>query len=115
MDEYRHRELTGISNRLILDNLRRLDKAGAELVIRVPVVPGLTDDDENIGKMGAFVAGLRNVRYIVLLPYHETGLDKYRLLGRDHGMPPTPTPSPERMAQLAEKLRRFGIVTTIGG
>ncbi len=70
------------------------------------MVPGLTDDDENIGKMGAFVAGLRNVRYMYYCPTMKRGWTN-TAARPDHGMPPTPTPSPERMAQLAEKLRRF--------
>ena len=115
MDEARHIRDIGVSNRLILENLRRLDRDGANLAIRTPVVPGLTDDDENIEKMGAFVAGLKNVHYIVLLPYHETGLEKYRLLGREHGMPPTRTPAPERLEEIAAGLRRYGMAVSIGG
>ncbi len=82
MDDARHKELTGVSNALILDNLRRLDKAGARIWIRCPVVPGLNDSDTDLAAIRAFVAQLRHVERIDWLPYHPLGLEKYAKFGK---------------------------------
>ena len=82
MDDARHKEFTGVSNALILDNLRRLDKAGARIWIRCPVVPGLNDSDTDLAAIRAFVAQLRHVERIDWLPYHPLGLEKYAKFGK---------------------------------
>ena len=82
MDDARHKEFTGVSNARILDNLRRLDKVGARIWIRCPVVPGLNDSDTDLAAIRAFVAQLRHVERIDWLPYHPLGLEKYAKFGK---------------------------------
>ena len=81
MDEARHRALTGVGNARILDNLRRLDAAGARLWIRCPLVPGLNDADADLAALRDFVAGLRGVGRVEVCPYHALGLEKYAKFG----------------------------------
>ena len=78
----RHRELTGVANERILENLRRLDGEGCPLWIRVPVVPGLNDASEDIAALGGIVADLDAVEAVHLLPYHPGGEAKRERLGR---------------------------------
>ena len=83
-DEERHKAATGVSNRRILENLRRLTDAGASVFIRTPVIPTYSADLEELGHIAAFLAGLphrEGVRLIQLLPYHNYGVGKYRSLG----------------------------------
>jgi pyruvate formate lyase activating enzyme len=82
MDAARHRELTGADNRTILDNLLRLDAAGAKTWLRFPLAPGLNDSPEDIAALRSFVAGLRNVEKTEICPYHPLGLEKYVKFGR---------------------------------
>ncbi len=82
MDAARHRELTGADNCTILDNLLRLDAAGAKTWLRFPLAPGLNDSPEDIAALRNFVAGLRNVEKTEICPYHPLGLEKYVKFGR---------------------------------
>ena len=120
MDPVAHRRFTGVDNRLILENLRRLAQTGfrGELVVRVPLVPGCNDDDENLRKTARMVSGLSGLtgssdrsglpapsdrsglpvlRHLELLPYHRLGLDTYRRLGIEYPLPEVAVPTREHM------------------
>jgi pyruvate formate lyase activating enzyme len=111
----RHRECAGVSNEQILENLQRLSGRGHRIVLRVPVIPGVNDDDENLRQMGAFAAELPSLERVDLLPYHRIGRDKYRGLGRACTMPDTLPPSDGRMAEVAQALQGFDLRVNIGG
>jgi pyruvate formate lyase activating enzyme len=115
VDDVRHRRLTGVSNGLILDNLRALSERGHQIVVRVPVVPGVNDDVESLAAIAAFAAGLPHLAGVDLLPYHPTARDKYRRLGRIYDLGDVPPPSQDRLAALAAPLRRRGLRIKIGG
>ncbi len=76
MDEQKHVSSTGESNRMILENLKRLADSGRKIVIRMPIVPGLNDDEENTLRTAAFLQTLKGISEISLLPYHRLGRDK---------------------------------------
>jgi pyruvate formate lyase activating enzyme len=78
----RHRELTGVDNQAILENLRRLDDAGAKTWIRCPLAPGLNDSDEDLSALKAFTSRLRNMEKLEICPYHPLGLEKYAKFGK---------------------------------
>ena len=82
VDEGRHRELTGVSNERILENLRRLDVEECALWIRYPVIPDLNDANGDIAALGELVAGLKSVEAVHLLPFHRGGERKLERLGR---------------------------------
>jgi pyruvate formate lyase activating enzyme len=82
MDAERHRELTGGDLAPIVENLRALDAAGAAISIRFPLVPGVTDDRENLDALGRLVSSLTNPHAVHLLPFHRTASDKYARLDR---------------------------------
>jgi pyruvate formate lyase activating enzyme len=115
MDDGLHIREAGVSNRLILDNLRLLAEAGGKVLIRIPVIPGINDDEENVTKTGDFLTSLPNVLDVQLLPYHEAGAEKYKLLKREMNMPPTRPPEREHLERVAEMLRRYGLRVTLGG
>jgi pyruvate formate lyase activating enzyme len=108
MDDARHRQATGVSNVPILDNLERLAGLGHRVVMRLPLVPGVNDDDANVRATGAFAAWL-GVERVVVLPYHRFGGDKYGRLGRDYLLPETAPPPDDRVAAVVEMLRSFGV------
>lgn len=86
-DDAIHRELTGQGNRLILDNLDAvLDCAAEKVTVRLPLIPGLNDDDAHLAAFAETIRALGRARAVELLPYHRLGKNKYGLLGRDYAL-----------------------------
>ena len=112
-----HRANTRVSNKLILDNLAKLGRAGAKIYIRMPLIAGLNDSEEDMLKVIAF---LRDnsipVLQVNLLPYHELGQDKLEKLGKerhDYGFNP---PSKQHLNELVQLFNQNGYNNTkIGG
>jgi pyruvate formate lyase activating enzyme len=115
MDEARHREATGQSNRMILENLRALARVHPNIWIRVPVIPGINDDETNLEASARFLSGLPGVRKVDLLPYHGTGEAKFARLGKPYALNQLRPPSPQRLEELAAIFRARGLDTTTGG
>ena len=115
MDEARHRAATGVSNRSILQNLKALAKVHDNLWIRVPIIPGVNDDEENLSATAEFLATLPAIRQVDLLPYHPTGEAKFARVGMTYTLHGTIAPSIQRLEALAALFRARGLNTTIGG
>jgi pyruvate formate lyase activating enzyme len=115
VDDRRHREMTGLPAEPILANLRALVAAHPSLWIRVPIVPGHTDGEEDVDAIATLVAGLTGVRHVSLLPFHGTGAAKARRLGRPFPLESLAPPPPERMEALAGLFRDRGLAVSIGG
>jgi len=115
MDDQVHRRLTGVSNAEILRNLRDLSRAGHKIVLRVPVIPTISDDERHVRRIGAFAASLPHLERIDLLPYHHTGIDKYERVNRQYTLPDLRPPEEAHLSQLQEVLRSFGLRVHIGG
>jgi len=82
MDPEKHREYTGVSNEIILRNLRLVLSLGVKTVIRVPLIPEHNADEENLHALGRFVSTLgENVDHVCFLPYHVFGENKYKMIG----------------------------------
>lgn len=115
MDDVRHRAATGVSNGRILDNLRALAAVHSHIWIRVPIIPGVNDDAQNLDATAAFVARLPGVCRVELLPYHATGEPKFARMGLAYTLHDTPSPSHEQLKHLAAHFRDRGLATTLGG
>ena len=115
MDDARHKDVTGVSNRLILDNLRMLSQSGHDLVLRVPIIPGVNDDRENLEHLGQFIASLPHLNRVDILAYHQTGMEKYQRLHRSYRLSETNPPSEARMDEIAAYLSTFGLSVKVGG
>lgn len=115
MDERRHIELTGVSNKPILENLRKLAAGPAEVWVRVPLIAGVNDDDESVARMIEFLSSLKTVRRVGLLPYHSGGLDKAARIGRGEDFRKFEGPSEERLAAVEADFRRAGLEVHRGG
>ena len=110
-----HERLTGVGNGLILENLRRLARLGRPIVMRMPIIPGMNDDEGNIMATGELVASLDGVRQIDILPYNEGGRSKLTRLGRPEQGPDVRAPDARRLAEIAAKLAGFGLEVRTGG
>lgn len=109
LDDARHRRFTGVPNGRILANLRALSEAGHTIVLRVPVIPGVNDDDANLEALAALAAALPHLAGVDLLPYHHIGADKYARLDRAYPLPGAVPPPAERMAAIARFLAERGV------
>jgi pyruvate formate lyase activating enzyme len=114
MDDARHKAATGASNRVILENLRALSAMHQNIWIRVPVIPGINDDAENMTATAAFVRELSGITRVTLLPYHATGEPKFARVGLDYRLHDTTPPDSQRLDELAVPFRAHGLPTTIG-
>jgi len=114
MDDTQHQKYTGMSNRLILENLKTLDELGKRVIIRFLVIPAITDTEENLSIAADFVASLTNVRDVSLLPYHRIASEKYKRLRRKNEMEDVPQPSDKTMRAVRAHLESRGIRVTIG-
>jgi len=109
MDDTRHRELTGVSNHLILKNAQRVAQV-RPLILRVPVIPGCNDNVDNIKATAKFASGLgKNLLKIELLPYHQFGLNTYIRMGRDYLLRDTEPPKRDQMEQLRQTIETYGV------
>jgi pyruvate formate lyase activating enzyme len=109
MDDLRHRRVTGVSNRTILENLLALSSNGHRIRLRLPVIPGITDDEDNVSAIGAFASGLPSIPPIDLLPYHHYAAAKYERSGKGYRLMDTRPPTEDTMTRLANLLRRLGL------
>ena len=105
MDEERHRKYTGVSNRLILANLRSLAETGAEIIVRIPLIPGVNDDEDNLRRTGHFLADLPQITRVEVLPYHDIARAKYSALELAYRLPEVLTPSSERLEWARNMIR----------
>ena len=115
MDDARHKELTGVSNAPIIENLKRLAAGRAEVWVRIPLVSGVNDDDNNIRRTIDFLSSLKTIRRVGILPYHSGGLEKARRIGQESHFRKFETPSEERIAAVEAAFREAGFEVRRGG
>lgn len=109
-----HKKFTGVSNEIILKNAVRVSEI-TQTVIRVPTIPGVNADEEDILAISRFAKTLHNIKTIHLLPYHTYGENKYELLGRDYLMKDVMTLTPEKIQALKTVVEGQGFECIIGG
>ncbi len=113
VDEQKHMEATGLSNKLAIENLRFLGQTCPEKVcLRVPIIPGFTDSDENAEAIGAFCVENRFNR-VNILPYHKLGATKHERLGSAYPLPDVEVPDDESMRHIADILESHGVKCVI--
>lgn len=116
MDDNQHKKFTGISNRVILNNLKILSDEGANVILRFPVVPEITNTRENIDALKTYVKSLNpGIKDIHLLPYHTTGKKKYERFNIPDRMKGMKTISKNDLTGLKEEFEEIGYEVRIGG
>lgn len=101
MDDLKHLEFTGVSNKLLLMNLESLAKNKKQVIIRFPVIPGITDTPENMEAIAATMERL-GLRVISALPYHVIARDKYKRMNKDYMLTGTVGPDEQRMEEVTK-------------
>ena len=105
IDDAKHRALTGTSNESALALARFLSERGKRMWIRHVLVPGWTTGEEDLRRLSAFIAGLKTVDRVEVLPYHAMARHKYEELRLPYRLGDTPAPTAEEIARAEEILR----------
>jgi pyruvate formate lyase activating enzyme len=109
IDDARHKQITGVSNRWILENLRHLAELGRAYILRLTLIPGFNDDKQALDLLAEIIISLAHRPIVELLTYHQNGIDKYNQLGLSYPLAaPEPRPS-EHVQALRNTLVRQGI------
>jgi pyruvate formate lyase activating enzyme len=114
-DAGRHLRFTGLPLEPIVRNLEALGAVHRDIWLRVPIVPGFTDDEDALERTARIAEAVPGVRRVHLLPYHRIGASKFARLGRPYALEHVEPPSPERMAALARIFESHHLDTRIGG
>lgn len=115
MNPIKHKEYIGQDNVKVLENAKRISDYGANVTIRVPVIPGFNDSEKEIFEIAKFAKSLKNVKRMHLLPYHRLGRDKYTGLTRDYLLDNILPPTMDKMQQLLKVVIELGLDGQIGG
>ena len=115
MNQVEHMKLTGVSNKLILDNLKFLLQNKKALIIRYPMISGYNDTQENIREMLEFLKPFSWKPEINILPYHRIGKDKYDRFKKENKMIEIPSLKPEATNWVKEQFEKAGYKVVIGG
>ena len=114
-DETKHKKYTGKDVCLVLDNLKQLSKQRTNVRLRFPLIPQMTDTDENIAGIIAFLKENTIYRDIHILPFHKTGEGKYTSLNIKNYLKDIQVPSKERVLKVKEQFDSRGFSVTVGG
>ncbi|MBP6059420.1 MAG: glycyl-radical enzyme activating protein [Candidatus Saccharicenans sp.] len=115
MDDSQHKEFTGVSNQLILSNLKALDKTGKPIWIRFPLIPGVNDSQENLKAMADFLLELKSVKMLNVLPYHKGGVEKVRRLDQGDRFEIFEPPTQAMIDNVINYFRGRGLIVKQGG
>ncbi|MFQ5722359.1 MAG: glycyl-radical enzyme activating protein, partial [Candidatus Aminicenantales bacterium] len=115
IDDRKHREYTGVSNKLIFDNLKMLVKKKKSVIIRIPLISGINDDQPNIKATINFLHSLNSLKEVNLLPYHKGGTEKFKKLGKQHLQPEFRPSSETKMKEIKRIFESYGFSVKIGG
>lgn len=115
MDDAAHRKLTGVPNTSILANITALAASGADMAVRIPLLPDINDDEASLEASGAFLSGLSGGRRVDVLPYHGAATSKYAKLGKDYPGKDIPPCDNGRVERAVAILKRHGLNVRVGG
>jgi pyruvate formate lyase activating enzyme len=109
MDPEKHKAYTGVSNELILKNLALVAKKGVPVVIRVPLIPGYNDSDENLHALAGAVRDIAPDASVNILPYHRYGANKYRMVDMVYQLENVPENTQEQLDHAREIIESHGL------
>jgi pyruvate formate lyase activating enzyme len=107
-DTIAHKNLTGVNNNLILENLKRLLKLGNKVILRVPVIPSFNDSHENMNALKEMIKELPEISEVHLLPYHRLGTGKYESLSLEYSLKNISPLEPKDLEDYCELLEDSG-------
>jgi pyruvate formate lyase activating enzyme len=115
IDNKTHEEYIGVSNDLIFKNLEFLFNKNHEVIVRIPIVPGITNSMKNINGIINFLLPFKNARKISLLAYNKLGIEKYKRLNITNKMATMKIPTKNQMTKVRKAFEEHGFKVSIGG
>jgi len=115
IDNELHKKYTGVHIDEILRNLKWLDQNNKNVILRFPVIPGITDTEKNISEIKSFIKSLKNINQIDLLPYHNISNGKYSRFKKVNKMSNTRALSDNDMKLLKAEFESISFHVSIGG
>jgi pyruvate formate lyase activating enzyme len=116
MDSEKHKQLTGVDNSRILNNLKVLAEKGVELNIRIPLIKGINDDTKNLDTTARFIAALAGpAKQVNLLPYHNIATNKYAKLGVLYNSEKMDELTDEEQQTAINLFKSYGLSAILGG
>ena len=112
-DDAEHRKWTGVSNAPILENAKKLTGLGIPVIFRTPLIPGATDDIENLRRIASFVSALPNVQRYEILNFNPLGADKYSALRRENPFRDARPFPADRLDRIRQALSGCGVPVRI--
>ena len=113
IDPVAHERLTGRSNTRILARLALVDDTANSLIIRVPLIPGITDTVTNLTRIASLASSLKKRPEVHLLPYHRLGESKYRMLDRCYPLSDLKPQSEHEIAAMKATFENFDLKCTV--
>ena len=114
IDDELHRKYTGVSNKIILENLELLDQSGKDIRLRFPVIPGITDTSTNLQQVQSYLSQLNQIKNIDILEYHDISRGKYERFGKENKMGDQKS-SPGVTKGIKKQFEDLGYLVSIGG
>lgn len=114
MDSEKHKRFTGVGNELVLDNLKRISRAGKPIWIRIPLIPGYTDSHENLSRTAEFIRVLKGIEKVSLLPYNTASGAKYLPIGEKYKLEDFGIYPDEKIKAVTEIFYSFDIKAEAG-
>jgi pyruvate formate lyase activating enzyme len=113
MDEDQHRYYTGVSNTLILNNLKILNDQAASVTIRFALIPGINDHPGHLDQIIAFLKDLSNIRTVDVIPFHQYARSKYKKFGKPFHAKSIMVPSDQQVEDVRSVFRKAGFICTV--
>lgn len=108
-----HRRYCGVENSLILENLKRAINIGKTIIVRMPLIPSISDTNENLAQTGILLSNL-GIKSLEMIPYHAFSKDKCRALGIKYSLCDLKSQTNEKLNNIRKLLSSFGIDAKIG-
>jgi pyruvate formate lyase activating enzyme len=110
-----HQKYTGLSNSLILDNLKFLQSKKKNIIVRYPVIPAVTDTENNINKIIEFLNVNNSIHEINILPFHRIANHKYVRFQIENKMNKTKEPTKAKIKNIKNRFESAGFTVSVGG
>ena len=111
IDEKTHIFCTGVSNKIILENIKYVDSLDIPIEIRYPYIPTMNDNEAE--KVAEFVKELKSVKTIKILPYHNYAENKYESLGLEYSLSDILPPTKEEILDVAKKMQNISLKNVV--
>ncbi len=113
IDEIKHKAITGVSSNKVFTFMEYLREINKPVWIRYVVIPGLTDDKDDIIRLAEFLKEFPNIKLVDILPYHTMGVYKWEELGLDYSLDNVSPPDKESMREIKEVFREYGFQVNV--